>query len=189
MPCALTSNYVLDCRDSRGGISEIHFAEKRNIYVEDANGVVTVIWKLTPFRKYELPDEVGSLTETKTTNTQNGTVFYQTEIKLVVNKLAVAVRNEVKLLAQNTLYAIVKDNNGRYWFLGRYNGVDLTSGTLGTGTAYGDRSGFDLTFTATEASPMFGLSDALAPTINVLTSTDIENYLKYAEAVGLTPTP
>ncbi len=30
MPCALTQNYTLDCKDSLGGITEVYFARRRN---------------------------------------------------------------------------------------------------------------------------------------------------------------
>jgi hypothetical protein len=70
---------------------------------------------------------------------------------VVLNKLQTATRNEILLLAQNTLIAVVKDSNGVYWYLGKSRGLDLTAGTAGTGTAQGDRSGFALTFTGSEA--------------------------------------
>jgi hypothetical protein len=89
-------------------------------------------------------------------------VFYASELKIVVNKLSVAVRNEIKLLAQATMIAVAKDNNGKYWLIGRNSGIDLTTGTLGTGTAFGDRSGFDLTFSGSEPEPMLEVNSSVA---------------------------
>jgi hypothetical protein len=168
MPCALTSGYSLDCKDSSGGIVEIYFMEKANATtISEASGVVTGITKATGkrFYKYELPKETGSLTETINGNVQNGTVFYSSELKLIINKLTTAVRNEIKLLAQNTLLAVAKDNNGKYWLVGKANGVDLTTGTSGTGTAFGDRSGYDLTFAGSEPEPMIEVNSATAATL------------------------
>lgn len=165
MPCALTSGYSLDCKDSSGGIVEVYFIEKGNVTsINEASGVVTGLTKAAGkrFWKYELPKETGALTETLTGNVQNGTVFYASELKVVVNKLLVAVRNEIKLLAQNTLIAVAKDNNGKYWMVGKSNGIDLTTGTLGTGTAFGDRSGFDLTFAGSEPEPMVEVNNTVA---------------------------
>jgi hypothetical protein len=165
MSCALTSGYTLDCKDSSGGLVEIYFIEKGNVLsISEDDGVVTGLTKADGkrFWKYELPKETGSLTETMTGNVQNGTVFYASELKLVVNKLNVAVRNEIKLLAQNTLIAVAKDNNGKYWLVGRTRGVDFTTGTLGTGTAFGDRSGFDLTFSGSEPEPMLEVDSSVA---------------------------
>lgn len=163
--CALSAGYTLDCKDSSGGIVEVYFIEKGNLTtIATASGVVTGITKASGkrFWKYELPKETGSLVETITASVQNGTVFYASELKIVVNKLSVAVRNEMKLLAQNTLVAVAKDNNGKYWMIGKSRGVDLTGGTAGTGTAFGDRSGFDLTFGGSEPEPMFEVDSTVA---------------------------
>jgi hypothetical protein len=165
MACALTSGYTLDCKDSAGGVIEFYFIEKGNLSsVATASGVVTGITKVASkrFWKYEIPKETGSVNETITGNTQNGTVFYAQELKLIVNKLNTTVRNEIKLLAQNTLIAVAKDANGRYWMLGKDRGLDLNTGTSGTGTAFGDRSGYDLTFTGSEAEPMIEVASGIA---------------------------
>jgi glucose dehydrogenase len=166
MSCALTSGYSLDCKDSSGGIVEVYFIEKANVtsMTTTSSGVITALTKATGkrFWKYELPKETGSLTETINGNVQNGTVFYSSELKIVVNKLNPSVRTEILLLAQNTLIAVAKDNNGFFWLLGRANGVDLSTGTLASGTAFGDRSGFDLTFTGSEPEPMYALSNAVS---------------------------
>lgn len=165
MACALRSGYALDCKDSAGGIVEIFFIEKENILtVTEASGVVTAMTKATGkrFWKWELPKNTGSLNETITGSVENGTVFYASELILVVNKLNVAVRNEIKLLAQNTLVAVVKDNNNKYWMVGKDRGLDLTTGTSGTGTAFGDRSGYSLTFSGSEPSPMLEVNSTVA---------------------------
>ena len=165
MACALTQGYALDCKDSAGGIVEIYFIEKANLStVTEASGVVTAITKASGkrFWKWELPKNTGSLNETITGSIENGTVFYASELILVVNKLNVNVRNEIKLLAQNTLVAVVKDNNSKYWMVGKDRGLDLTTGTSGTGTAFGDRSGYSLTFSGSEPAPMLQVNDAVA---------------------------
>ena len=54
------------------------------------------------------------------------------------------------LLAKNRLAVIVTDQQNENWFLGITNGLDLTGGGSATGTAFGDRSGYTLTFTGNE---------------------------------------
>jgi len=51
----------------------------------------------------------------------------------------------------------VKDNNDKMWALGEVNGLDLTGGGSGSGTAFGDRNGYTLTFTGNEKelAPLF----------------------------------
>ena len=160
MACALTQGYVLDCRDSLGGIVEVYFIEAGNVTsVTEASGNISAITKASGkvFRKYELVKDTSMMNQTLTANVQNGTVFYAQELQIVLNKLQTNTRNEILLLAQNSLVAIVKDSNAAYWYLGKTRSIDLTTGTAGSGTAQGDRSGFQLTFTGSEP--------ALAPSV------------------------
>jgi hypothetical protein len=153
MACALTQGYALDCRDSLGGITEVYFIEKGNVTsTTEASGVITAVTKAAGkvFRKYELVPGTSSLTENINANVQNGTVFYAQELSIILNKLQANTRNEILLLAQNTLVAVVGDNNGKYWYLGKISGINMSAGNGATGTANGDRSGYTLTFSASE---------------------------------------
>ena len=161
MPCALTQNYSLDCKDSLGGITEVYFIAENDVTsTTEASGVITALVKASGkrFYKYELVKGTSQLVENVNANVQNGTVFYAPELTIVLNKLQANTRNEILLLAQNTLVAVAKDNNGAFWYLGKTRGLDLTAGSAGTGTADGDRSGYTLTFTGAEPS--------LAPAVN-----------------------
>lgn len=153
MACALTQGYTLDCRDSLGGITEVYFIEKGNVTsTTQASGVISAIVKGSSkvFRKYELVPGTSSLTENINASVQNGTVFYAQELSIILNKLQANTRNEILLLAQNSLAAVVGDNNGKYWYLGKTNGINITGGSGATGTAQGDRSGYTLTFSGAE---------------------------------------
>ena len=153
MACALTQGYTLDCKDSLGGIKALWLIAHANVSsVTEASGIVSAITKASGkvFYKYELVKNTGALTETITASVENGTVFYAQELSVVLNKLQANTRNEILLLAKNTLMAVVQDANDKYWLLGRYTGLDVTGGTAATGTAQGDRNGYTLTFTGGE---------------------------------------
>lgn len=153
MACALTQGYTLDCKDSLGGIKALWLIAHANVAsVTEASGIVSAITKASGkvFYKYELVKNTGALTETITASVENGTVFYAQELSVVLNKLQANTRNEILLLAKNTLMAVVQDANDKYWLLGRYTGLDVTGGTAATGTAQGDRNGYTLTFTGGE---------------------------------------
>jgi len=161
MPCALTQNYSLDCKDSLGGITEVYFIAAADVTsTTEASGVITALVKASGkrFYKYELVKGTSQLVENVNANVQNGTIFYAPELTIVLNKLQANTRNEILLLAQNRLVAVAKDNNGSFWYLGKTRALDLTAGSAGTGTADGDRSGYTLTFT--------GAEPALAPAVN-----------------------
>ena len=169
MPCALTQGFILDCKESVGGIKSVRFVEFDNVAsIAYAAGVATLTMVASKkFWKYAQVRETSSFTETITANVQNGTIFYSQELSVILNKLAAATRNEILLLAKNRLMAIVEDMNGSYWLLGAKNGLDITGGNSATGTASGDRNGYTLTFTAMEADPMWSVSSAA---INAITN-------------------
>jgi hypothetical protein len=144
---------ILDCRGSVGGVKEAYFIEFENVTgITETAGVVSAITVATgkQFRKYQLPKETSFFTETPNSNIQNGTLFYQQELTVVINKMQANTRNEIMLLAQNRLLVIVLDLNGKYWLLGRTTAIDLTGGEGGTGTAHGDRNGYTRVFTGME---------------------------------------
>jgi hypothetical protein len=153
MACVLTQGYTLDCRESMGGIKAMWLIAHTNVSsVTEASGIVSGITKGAGkvFYKYELVKNTGSITETVTASVENGSVFYAQELSVVLNKLQANTRNEILLLAKNTLMVVVQDANDKYWLLGRYTGLDLTGGTAATGTALGDRNGYTLTFSGGE---------------------------------------
>lgn len=149
MACALTQNYVLDCKDSLGGLKSVLFIEAGNVTATtEVAGVITVVTLAVGknFYQYDLVKETSSFTETITASVQNGTIFYAQELSIILNKLQANTRNEILLLAQNSLIAIAEDKNGKYWMLGKVGGLDITGGTSASGVATGDRSGYELTF-------------------------------------------
>ena len=161
MACALTQGYTLDCRDSLGGITEVYFIASSDITSStEASGVITALTKDTGkrFYKYELTKGTSVLTENVNSNVQNGTLYYTPELTIILNKLQANTRNEILLLAKNLLVAVAKDNNGKYWYLGKTRGIDLTAGSATSGTADADRSGYTLTFAGSEPE--------LAPEVN-----------------------
>lgn len=178
MSCALTSGYALGCRNNVGGISEIRLASWNvtGSVATNATGTVSAFTGYASggtggnnaFFKYELPKGVGQFTETVNASIDNGTIFYQQELTLVINRLTQAVRNELRLASNGRLLAIVTDRNGKYWLLGETNGIEVTGGTAQTGTAMGDRGGYELTLTAMEASPC---REVLSTVIAGVTST------------------
>jgi hypothetical protein len=153
MPCALTQNYTLDCKDSIGGLKEVYFAAVEDVasWTGSAGTYTAVTMESGKyFWKYELVKESSNFAEAVNTNVQNGTVFYTQTLEIILNKLQVNTRNEILLLAKNNLVVLVKDNNDAIWILGFANGLDMTGGGSATGTAFGDRNGYTLTFTGNE---------------------------------------
>lgn len=153
MSCALTQGYTLDCRDSIGGAKSIHFIETANITaITPTAGVITAMTKATGkrFWKYVPARDTAHGKSTQTINVQNGTNYFMQEVSMSINKLQTNTRLELQKLAQNNVYAVVTDANGKHWLYGYQNGLDASAGESGTGAAPGDRNGYTLTFTGSE---------------------------------------
>lgn len=163
MSCALTTGFTLDCKDAIGGIKSVRFASLADWEAQTpvyASGVVTVTPVGNAFWKYEQLKETSSLTETINSNVQNGTVYYTPEVVVVLSKLDTTKRNQIQLLAQNRLVAIIETNDETpsYFVVGCTTGLEVTAGTSASGTAYADLQGYNITFSGMEAAPMFNIS-------------------------------
>ena len=82
------------------------------------------------------------------------------QVVVVLSKLDVTKRNQIKLLAQQRLVAIVEGNDSSYWVVGYANGLELNAGTSATGTAFADLSGYSLTLSGLEADTMLSIAQA-----------------------------
>jgi ligand-binding sensor domain-containing protein len=153
MSCALTSGYTFDCKDNIGGLKSVWFIGYNDVAsVTEASGVITAITKDAGkvFYKYQLVRNTASFTENIAGSIENGTVVFNQELLIVINKMQTSMRNEMLLLAKNNMMAVVEDQNGRYWLAGRFNGLDLLTGSVSTGLAQADRNGYSFTFSGGE---------------------------------------
>jgi len=165
MACELTKGRSLDCKFSTGGIKAVYFVQHEDVVLTESSGEITdlefVGGAATTLYKYTLPRGTGSFTETITGSSENGTFFYEPSVTFMLHGLTAADQNEIKLLAQNRLVVFVQLNarvatggNDVIVALGRENGLELTTGTAASGTAFGDMSGYNLTFSGMERFPM-----------------------------------
>lgn len=175
MPCALTKGRVLDCKDQLGGLKYIYLGVFSDLesatVVEDVDGQISDLGTLSVY-KYVLPANTANAVETITASPENGTLFFSQALTMALNKLTAEDRNEIKLIASNRIFAVAEDFNGNQLLYGYQNGLDANGGTVETGTAKGDRSGYTLTFLGEEPSASNHLSAAIEdmPTITIVSS-------------------
>lgn len=174
MPCVLTGSQPLDCKDSIGGLYEVKVKVHPGLsaiesYYTISSGSVTAISSLgsslTGWYTYGLEKETASAKDDPQPSQSTGTLFFDQELKIILNKLAVRMSNEMKLLGQNRLLFAIRDMNGNRFFMGLKFGMDMVPGTSGTGTARGDRSGYELTFKGREDLPVQFVSTAIYDTL------------------------
>ena len=131
-----------------GGIVEIYAANRDEIgeitVTDDRISAITT--GTGKFKRYSFPRNTGSMSSNYQINLENGTRFVATDLVVVFNRMETAKRVEMSALAQNDLVLVVKDANGKYWFLGKDEPVKATAGDGLTGTARADRNGYSMTF-------------------------------------------
>lgn len=144
--CYISTGYTLDCRTaSTGGILEMWMlggAGNDLTGYTVTSGEITAIGGVGTWFKFELPKQSASLTETLGINTTSQSVTFQPSIVVNLPKLDTALRDMfVDLVGQNSIYAIVHDNNNRFWAVFFNNGGLVTAGGVQTGQAYTDLNG------------------------------------------------
>jgi hypothetical protein len=158
MTCVLTTGRSLGCRDSVGGIKAIYVTELANkaTLTSATEGLISAFTLSTgkQFWTIALNKEVGEFEEKIIPSVENGTRFYETDLKLSLQKGDVATRNLLKLLVQNQCMIIILDRNGNYWLMGETNGADLDPSSFKSGKAMGDMNGYEVAFNAKEENPM-----------------------------------
>lgn len=149
MACNQTLNGLLrDCDGSLGGISQVLLANFDDVSaVTVGDDIITAITMAdgAKFKKYDFRPNTGSMTSTMQRNLENGSLYWQTDLVLAFSKMETVKRIEINAMAINDMVAIVKDMNGKYWYLGKDEPIIATAGDGQTGTARADRNGYGIT--------------------------------------------
>jgi len=144
--CYINTGYTLDCRtSSTGGIKTMWVLGGSGNTITGytvTSSQVTAIGGTGTWFKFELPKQSGSLSETLGVNTTSQSVVFEPTLTINLPKMNNTLRNLFQnLVSQNNIFAIVLDNNNRYWSYAFQNGGLVTAGTLQTGQAYADLNG------------------------------------------------
>ena len=156
----ISAGRALACKDSVGGIKAVIFVpndasnkiEALSTNYNADGAIEDLVSNVTGAFKYELKG-TSSLEQTITASADNGTVFYEQALNLTLPKLSALDTKEIKLLAASRPQIIVQDYNNNYVVVGLENGADVSGGTIVTGTAMGDMSGYTLVFSGMETAP------------------------------------
>lgn len=169
MPCLNThtlTGILADCEPNLAGIAEVWmgYYGDFNVAVDLSAQTVTGFTKTTTgndLQHYAFAKQTGSLTSTLTKDEANGTRYYTNALALQFSKLERIKHLEFQALAAEQLVAIVKDNNGKYWFLGYDGYLSSADGTAQTGQSYDDLNGYNITLNAMSAYLPFEISESL----------------------------
>ena len=162
MACTfITNGRPLDCKDSVGGLKAVYFVqfdETSDVgFVKGGSDTCTAITTAGTAYKYELKGN-SNLEQTINSSRENGTTFYEQVLNLTLPKISQTTSVAIKLLSASNPQVIVEDYNNDLYLIGKENGTDVTGGTIVTGSAMGDMSGYTLTLTGMEQAPAYLVS-------------------------------
>ena len=179
MACEITSGFDLGaCKDGVGGVRAMYVAnwDKVNFSASTvAAGAYTALEMIAvgdKFFTYNLTKQTSSLTENITVEPLNSTAFFEQTFNLIMNTMSVEKRNELTKLVRANVALIVELNQlgddgagnltvPQYVVLGSRNGCDVNAGTTASGVAFGDRNGYDITFSGSEPESVLYIEKAL----------------------------
>ena len=156
MSCDIAAGRAEVCKASVGGLKAVYFVNKGDITgftmdTTNTDAIEAVAGTPTAY-KYELKGN-SSFEQTITSSRENGTTFFEQTLNLTLKAMDVATHKELKLLTWGMPHVIVQDYNDNFFLMGKEHGADVTGGTITTGAAMGDLSGYTLTLTAQERVP------------------------------------
>lgn len=153
MACDLTRGRKEPCKDVVGGLRAVYFTDFGDFGTVTQTGdeITNMSGTFTAF-KYEVKGN-SSFEQTITSSRENGTTFFEQTLNLTLHKLSKEDHAEIKLLAFGRPHVAVEDYNGNVFVMGLEHGADVSGGTIVTGAAMGDLSGYTLTLTGQELKP------------------------------------
>ncbi len=153
------------CKDSVGGLKAIYFVNFGDLgaitYDVTNTDVIDAVAGDPDAYKYDIKG-TSTFTQNIQSDRATGTTAFEQVLEITLKKLTVADHKELKLLSYGRPQVIVEDYNGNYFLAGLEHGMDVTGGTIVTGGAMNELSGYTLTLTGMEKAPANFLGDTPA---------------------------
>jgi len=166
MSCFISNGYTLDCRNaSLGGIKTLWILGDSGNTISGyatagTDGQISAISGTGTFYKFELVKNSSSFEEAISVNDTAQSVGFTPTLTLSFPKLNQTLRNVFfELVKQNEIYAVVLDQNGRYWAVGIDNGLLASDGSMVSGQNFNDLNGINLTLTGFEPNAALQIED------------------------------
>lgn len=165
MSCVQTlSGLARDCNSNMGGIIEALIAPFDDVTaVTITDGVISAITMASSkkFKKYNFNKNTGNLTSTYNIDPASGVRYVTSDLLLQFNRMETTKRVEITALAMSDLAVIVKDANGKYWYLGKDEPVNASAADGQTGTARGDVNRYSITLQDTSLEMPYEVADSI----------------------------
>ena len=169
MSCNAIGTISLECLDSIGGLETIYYIQKSKVTAINLDTATNTITGITlsatgntnKFQEIQVNENSSSWVETNQFNLENGSQGWEIALTIVFSKSDALSRSVINQLVKTKCYVIVKNNDGRYFFIGYRNGGYFNGGDYGSGKALSDRNGYQLVFTSFEAATAYEVSSTI----------------------------
>jgi len=152
----LTTGRAVACQKSVGGLVAAYFVNYGDLgaitYDVTDTDVIDAFGGSPDAYKYDLREQ-SSFEQSFVGSVDNGTIYMEQTLNLTFTKLDKESNKELKLMAYGRPNVIVEDQNGNLFVAGLVNGAEVTAGTIVTGAAMGDLTGYTLTLSGKEKVP------------------------------------
>lgn len=169
MPCIQTlSGLARDCSSNMGGIQEVliaNAADVTGVTITENQISAIAMASSAKFKRYSFAKNTGSLTSTYTIDPASGVKYVTSDLLLQFNRMQTQARVEITALALGELVCIVKDANGKYWYLGKDEPVNASAGDGQTGTARGDANRYTITLQDESLEMPYEVDETIIPSI------------------------
>ena len=158
---AVLSGLTLDCETSKGGIQKVWIANFDQTVADavaavaataDSIAYSAITASSVTWYAYEFKRGTGSMTSTLNVDDANGVNYVSTDLLLQFGRMEARKRAEMKALSLNETMALVKDMNGKVWFIGYSAPVIASTGSGQTGQAITDGNFYQITLQANDDS-------------------------------------
>lgn len=161
MACSITlTGASLECGNV-GGIKTLYIAPIEDV-ASIGNPVAGVISTITmasnkTFKKYSFRRGNANYVSNLSKDEKAGTVYVTTDTTVQLNKMTVALRNEMVQLTKGQFYVIVEDENSELWFIGYGSYNSATTGVGQTGAEMGEGNFYNLVLQSMTAEYPYSL--------------------------------
>lgn len=164
MPCDISRGRLEPCKDKVGGINKVYFVNKGDLgditYDVTDTDVIDAVAGTPSAYEFEVRG-ASTYTETPTSSRENGTTHFEQVLELQLPQLSKEDHKTIKLLSYGHPHVVIEDNNGNLLLAGLEYGMDVTGGSITTGSGMGEFNGYTLTLTGMEKVPANFIGDTL----------------------------
>lgn len=156
------------CTNGKGGIkSVIIFPISKIVNSAVVNNQITTLTVSGETFRYKLKSNLSSYTAPIKVNKDNGTLFYEESLSMILASDTKELRAQLHLLAQNLVVALVENADGSIVALGFGEGLQVADANEYTsGVTKGDRKGHVIVLNGMENEPVPDVTAAIFATLS-----------------------